>query len=75
MFEQRSNDSITNIREEIDNKIETISKEIRTNRNTSHATNPRSETTEMQTLQPSGSKTDRSIGVRARNTWKFGLRN
>ena len=31
-------------------------------------TNPRSETVETQNIQPSGSKIDRSIGVRASNT-------
>ena len=55
-------------REEMDNELEYILKEIRTNKNASTATNPRYETIETQNSQPSGSKTDRSIRVRATNT-------
>ena len=68
MFERKSNNMITKIREEIDNKLETIIKEIRTNKNATTATNPRSETLETQNSQTSGSKTDRSIGFRPSNT-------
>ena len=66
IFEQKNNDRIEKMREEKDNKFEAILilREIKTNRNASIATNPRSETNEMQDSQPSGSKT-RSIGVHA----------
>ena len=37
----------------MDNKLETTLMEIRTNRNASTATNPRSETINMQNSQPS----------------------
>ena len=48
----------------MDNKLETILKEIRSNKSLSTTTNPRSETVETQIPQPSGS---RSIGVHASN--------
>ena len=50
----------------MDNKFEAILRETKTNQNASTATNPRSETNEMQDSQPSGSKT-RSLGVHASN--------
>ena len=40
----------------MDNKQETILKEIRSNKSMSTTTNPRSETAEAQTSQPSGTK-------------------
>ena len=63
-MEKRNNDRIGKMREEIDNKFEAILKEIKTNKNASTITNPRSETNETQNTQPSGSR-DRSIGVHA----------
>ena len=54
------------MREEMHNKFEAILREIRTNKNASTVTNPRSETNEIQDSQPSGSKT-KSIGVHASN--------
>ena len=57
------------MREEMDNKFEAILREIKTNKNASTVTNPRSETNEIQDSQPSksiGSKT-KSIGVHASN--------
>ena len=66
IFEQKNNDRIENMRKEMDNKIEAILREIKANKNASMATNPRSETNEIQDSQPSGSKT-RSIGVHASN--------
>ena len=56
--------TITKMREEMDNKLETILNEIRSNKSLSTTTNPRSETAEAQNSQPSGSK---SIGVHASN--------
>ena len=62
--EQKNNDRIENMREEMGNKFEAILREIRTNKNASTVTNPRSEHNEIQDPQPSGSKT-KSIGVHA----------
>ena len=67
IFEQKNNDRIEKMREEMDNKLETILREIKSNKSASIATNPRSETNEMQDPQPSGSRTIRSIGVHASN--------
>ena len=52
------------MREEMDNKLETIVKEIVSNKSLSITTNPRSEKAGAQNSQPSGSK---SIGVHASN--------
>ena len=67
IYEQKNNDRIEKMREEMDNKLETILREIKSNKSASIATNPRSETNEMQDPQPSGSRTIRSIGVHASN--------
>ena len=66
-FEQKNNDRIMKMREEMENKFDAILKEIRTNKTASTITNPRSEPNEIQNLQPSGSKNDKSSGVRASN--------
>ena len=58
-LEQKSNDRITKMREEKDDKLETILKAIRSNKNMSTTTNPRSEAAEAQNSQPSGSKSIR----------------
>ena len=50
----------------MDNKFEAILREIKTNKNASTVTNPRSEVNEIQDSRPSGSKTQ-SIGVHASN--------
>ena len=63
-MEKRNNDKIGKMTEEIDNKFEAILKEIKTNKNASTITNPRSETNVTQNTQPSGSR-NRSIGVHA----------
>ena len=62
------------MREEMENKLETILKEIKSNKSVSTVTNPRSEINENKDPQPllqnkskSGSKTNRSIGVHASN--------
>ena len=64
ILEQKSNDRITKMREEMDNKLESILKEIRSNKSMSTTTNPRSEAAEVHNSQPLGSK---SIGVHASN--------
>ena len=64
-MEQKKNDRITEMREEINNTLETILREIKNNKSVSKATNPRSETNETQDTQQSGSK--KSKGVHASN--------
>ena len=51
----------------MDNKLEAILKDIKHNRSASTVTNPRSDVNEIQEPQPSGSRIDPSIGVRASN--------
>ena len=67
IFEQRNNDRIEKMREEIENKLETILREIKSNKSASTVTNPRSEVNEIQDMQPSGSKVNKSIGARVSN--------
>ena len=68
IMEQKSNDRFDKmVREEMDNKLEAILREIKTDKSSSTATNPRSDLNEMQENQQSGSRIDRSIGVRASN--------
>ena len=67
IFEQKNNDRIEKMREEMDNKLEAILKKIKINKSASIVTNPRSDIIEMQDAQPSGSKTNKSIGVHAFN--------
>ena len=64
-FEQKNNDRITKMREEMENKLDAILKEIKSNKSASTVTNPRSEMNEIQNMQPSGSKTNKSNGVNA----------
>ena len=64
-FEQKNNDRIMKMREEMENKLDAILKEIKSNKSASTVTNPRSEMNEMQNMQPSGSKTNKSTGVHA----------
>ena len=64
-FEQKNEDRIIKMREEMENKKDSILKEIKSNKSASMATNPRSETNFRRNMQPSGSKTDRSNGVHA----------
>ena len=66
-FEQKNNDRIMKIREEMENKFDAILKEIRTSKTASTITTPRSENDRMQNSQPSGSKNIRSNGVHASN--------
>ena len=64
-FEQKNNDRIMKLREEMENKLDAILKKIKSNKSASTVTNPRSEMNEMQNMQPSGSKTNKSTGVHA----------
>ena len=66
-MEQKNDDKIGTMREEMDNELEAILKEVKSNKTTSTVTNPRSKSNEIQDSQPSGSKTNRSIGFRASN--------
>ena len=63
-LERKNIDRTTKMREEMYNKLETILREIRTNKCLSITANPRSETIETKKAQPSGSI---SIGVQASN--------
>ena len=51
----------------MDNKLEAILKEVKSDKTASITTTPRSDVNEIQDSQPSGSKTNKSIGVRASN--------
>ena len=65
IFEPKNNDRITKMREEMENKLDAILMEIKTNKSTSMTTNPRSEINEIGNMQPSGSRGKRSMGVNA----------
>ena len=51
----------------MENKLDTILKEIKSNRSHSTVTNPRSQVNGTEAMQPSGSKSKGSIGVHASN--------
>ena len=61
IFEQRNKDRITKMKEEMQNKLGVILREMKTNKKFSTVTNPRSEINETENMQPSGSKLERSI--------------
>ena len=65
IFEQKNTDRIEKMTEEMDNKLEAILRDIETNESPSTVTNLRSDVNEIQDSQPSGSKIDKSIGVRS----------
>ena len=67
IIDQRNNDRIEKMREEMENKLDAILKEIKSNRSHSTVTNPRSITNEIEDIQPTGSKSKESIGVHASN--------
>ena len=67
IMEQKNNDRIEKMREEMENELEMILKEIKSNKSASTVTNPGSENNKNRDSQPSGSKTNRSIGVHASN--------
>ena len=52
---------------EMENKLETILREINSNKSASTVTNQRSETNEMLDMRPSGSNVNKSVGVHASN--------
>ena len=66
-MEQKNNDRIEKMREEKENKLEMILMEIKSNKSASTVTHPRSEINKNRDPQPSGSKTNMSIGVHASN--------
>ena len=65
IFEQKNKDRIMKMREEMENKLDAILKEIKSTKSASLATNSRSETNDVQNMQPSGSRLDQSNGVHA----------
>ena len=66
-MEEKNNDRITKMKEEIDNKFWMSLREIRDIKSESTSSNLRSETTETQDTQQSGSKANKSIGIHASN--------
>ena len=67
IVERKNTERIKKMREEMENKLEAILKEIKYNKSASTVTSPRSDVNEIQEPQPSGSRTDPSIGVHASN--------
>ena len=67
IFEQENNDRIDKMQEEMENKLETILREIKSNKSASNVTNSRSETNETLDMRPSGSNVNKSVGVHASN--------
>ena len=55
------------MREEMENKLKTILREIKSNKSASTVTNPRSETNELLDMRPSESNLNKSVGVHASN--------
>ena len=64
-FQQKNNERLFKRREEMENKLDAILKEIKSNKSAWSVTNPMSEINDTQNMQPSGSKIDKSIGVHA----------
>ena len=67
IVERKNTERMEKMREEMDNKLEAILKEIKNNKGASMTTNPRSDINEIQEPQPSGSRLDPPIGVHASN--------
>ena len=67
IVERKNTKRIEKMREEMDSKLEAILKEIKCNKSASIATISRSDINEILEPQPSGSRADPSIGVRASN--------
>ena len=65
LFEQKNNNRITEMREEMENKLDAILMEIKTSKSTSMLTNSISEINEIGNMQQSGSGCKRSMGVNA----------
>ena len=57
IMEQKNDSKIEKMREEMDSKLESILREVRSNKAVSTMTNPRSDINEIQDSQPSGFKT------------------
>ena len=74
-MEQKSNDRIEKMREEMDNKLEAILRDIKTNKSSSTVTNPRSDTNGIQENQQLGSRIDKSIEVHASNNGNLDYEN
>ena len=67
IMEQKNDDKIEKIREEMAKKFEAISKEVKSNKTASTVTNPRSELNVMQNRQFLGSEKVQSIEIHASN--------
>ena len=67
IVERKYTERMEKMREEMDNKLEAILKEIKNNKGASMTTNPRSDINEIQEPQKSGSRIDPPIGVHASN--------
>ena len=65
IFEQKNNDRITKMKEEMDNKLDAVVMEIKTSKSTSMTTISRSERIEIGNMQPWGTGGKRSMGVNA----------
>ena len=63
------------MREKVENKFDSILKEMKISKSASTATNPRSDTNDTQNSQPSGSKNFGSMGVHASNTLDSDLKD
>ena len=59
----------------MENNLDAILKEIKSNKSVSTVTNPRSEMNDIQNMQPSGSKTIRIIGVHASHIYNSDSEN
>ena len=65
IVERKNTERIEKMREDMENELEAILKEIKYNKSVSTVTNPRFNVNEIQEPQPSGSRIDPSTGVRA----------
>ena len=66
-MQEKNNDRVGRMKTEMKSKLETILKEITSNKIASTVTNPRSESSEIPNLHSSLSNTNRSIGVHVSN--------
>ena len=64
-FEKKNNDRTMRVRKEMEKKLDAILEEIKSSKSASTVTNRRFETNDTQYMQPSGSKIDKSMEVRA----------
>ena len=75
IFEQKNNDRITMMREEMENKLDAILMEIKTSKSTSMTSNPRSELNGIGSMQLSGSGGIKSMGVNASDNESLDFEN